>query len=327
MRHIIVLILISFLIVGSAQGQITLTAANLDIPEYHDKLRRIVNNQILNYRTVVDYKDWEIPPRVEDAKPAETGRFVGIHGMNTWVSRVVGKSTEGKYTNNFAHIISPDDCYYLELKSAGQKNTLIKHATDWEDPTTFTSASRLFPACYQLFQPQHKQLKQVLEVADAEYEGRPSKRITMLTTYDAKWVVHLDRNTYQLLHGEADKVFDYKTRSYVAGKDIVRIEYRTDGGKLWPTRREIYTVNAKGKKQPVAEFNFVEYAPYTPTADELDMEKQFGIKPIPYGPRPDSAKPGASGTAGRSRLWLYAVAGVLATTAIGIVAVRRRKKA
>lgn len=311
--------------VGSAQGQIALSAANLDIPDYHDKLRRVVNEQIINYRTVVEYTQWDVALRREDGKPALSGRKVGIHGANLWVSRSNESSIDGKLKLGYAHILSPDDCYYLQIKPTGEKVTLLKHTTEWEDPRSYTSASLLFSACNQLFQPQHGQVKQVMAVADAEYEGRPSKRITMLTAYDANWIVHLDRTTYQFLHSEIDKVFDHKARDYVAGKAIARVEYRSDGGKRWPTRREVYEVNAKGKKQPVADYKFVEYAPYTPTADELDMEKQFGIKPIPHEPRPDSAKPGASGSAGRSRLWLYAAAGVLATTAIGIVAVRRRK--
>jgi len=59
-----------------------------------------------------------------------------------------------------------------------------------------------------------------------------------------------------------------------------------------------------------------EYVKYTPTADDFDLEKQFGVKPLPYG--------GAA--AGRSKSWLYAVAGVLAAVTVGLVAAARRRR-
>ena len=68
---------------------------------------------------------------------------------------------------------------------------------------------------------------------------------------------------------------------------------------------------------PQYEIDFHEYVPYTPTADELDLEKQFGIKPIPHPPRPESAivKPQrASGSA----TWLYAAGAAVLLVALGL---------
>ena len=145
-------------------------------------------------------------------------------------------------------------------------------------------------------------------MADDEYEGRPSKRVTLRTREGARWIAHLDRTTYQHLYGESDQVVDLKRRTQVPGKSVSKTEYRAEGGRLWPTRHESYQVPSGGKKQPLTETTFVEYVPYTPTADELDMEKQFGVKPIPHEPRPGSAQPKASLTASRSRNWMYPAA-------------------
>ena len=44
--------------VGGSDAQITVSTENLDIPEYSIKLQKIVDEQIVNHRTVVEYKGW-----------------------------------------------------------------------------------------------------------------------------------------------------------------------------------------------------------------------------------------------------------------------------
>ncbi len=133
------------------------------------------------------------------------------------------------------------------------------------------------------------EVKEVMEVADDEYEGKPTLRVTLRMTNGAKSVTYLERTTYQHIYTESDKIYDWNARGHVDGKTAARTEYRTHDGRLWPTRHEWYYFKSDGKKRMLSESVFLEYAPRTPTADELDMEKQFGVKLVPPEPRPDPA--------------------------------------
>ena len=68
---------------------------------------------------------------------------------------------------------------------------------------------------------------------------------------------------------------------------------------------------------------YLEFSRYTPTADDFDLEKQFGVKPLPP---PGTTAANAAGTAA-SRLWrwLYIAAGVLGVIALALIAYRWRR--
>ncbi len=288
--RLIISVLVSLAAVGVTQAQITISTENLDIPGYSARLRKIVDEQIINFRTVVEYKRWD-RSRPDDAKPAEVGRRVAIHGKEMWISRntiLQGLNPPGADGKDFyVHIISPDVCYFLLSELSGGKYSVNGPYTAWSSPQQYSNAANLFASCMQLFQPQ--EVKEVLEVTDDEYEGRPTKRITIKSKYGVKTITHLDRTTYQHIYTEADKIYDWNYQGYLDGKSVSKTEYRTHDGRLWPTRHEGYYFKSDGKKRMLSESVFLEYAPYTPTADDLDVEKQFGVKLVPPEPRPDPA--------------------------------------
>lgn len=274
--------------VGVTRAQITISTENLDIPDYAAKIKKIVDEQIVNYRTVVEFKEWDWS-NPELMKLASISRWVGIHGQNCWVSCCAQLSPVADAKDRYVHIVSPDDCYFLNIIPGNSKYSIFKHDTEWSNPQSYSSSVHWCLETKQLFRPQ--QVKEVLETTEDEYEGKPTIRITLMTKYGAKQTTHLDRNTYQHRYSETDKIRQYKTYvpTYIDGKHIEKTEYRSEGGRLWPTRHEDYIIKPDGKRYPLREFTFLEYTAYTPTADELDIEKQFGVKPIPIGPRPDPA--------------------------------------
>ncbi|MBX9626730.1 MAG: hypothetical protein K2X82_23210, partial [Gemmataceae bacterium] len=312
MRYVWALLAVSA--AGAAGAQVTMATSGLQVPDYYDKLAEVVNAQIAGHRVVSEHKDWDVL-RPGDPDPVVVSRRVAVHGKDRWVSResaLPPPAGDGK--DRFVHVLSPDDFYVMRFKPPGDKYTVLGHGTEWEKPDNYANTVRLFSASVQLYQPQN--VSALLEVADDRYEGRKSRRITLRTRDGVTRTVHVDRKTYQHLYSEADRVMDYKARGLVPGTAARRTEYREDGGRLWPTREEIYHVRADGTRQPVAEETILEYHPYTPAADELDLEAQFGVKPIPHDPRPDSAKPNPLRSAGGSGAWLYAAAGVLSAAAV-----------
>lgn len=93
-----------------------------------------------------------------------------------------------------------------------------------------------------------------------------------------------------------------------------------------PERFETWSVHPDGKRVPHSLTEVIEYVKYTPTADDFDLEKQFGVKPLPPGTTVSAM---AASSGGRSWRWLYAGATVmgLVTVALVVVARRRRKLA
>ncbi len=244
----------------------------------------------MNHRTVVEYKGWN-PSTPDDINPIFVGKRVAIHGKKLWVSRnsifkgLVRDDIDGRDID--ITLIYPNACYSLNCNPSDRKYAVNGPHTPWKRDQSYSSGVNSFSATVQLFQPE--QVKQVLDLTNDTYEGRPTVRVTLLASYGLKSITHLDRTTYQHLYTESDKVFDRKNLGNEDEKIISKTEYRTEGGKLWPTRHERYYITAGGKKRLFSEDTFLEYAPYTPTADELDIEKQFGVKLVPPEPRPDPA--------------------------------------
>lgn len=304
-----------------ASGQITVATAGLKLPGYYDQLKAIVDTQIVGYRTVADYRQWDTA-KPELTEPVTIGRKVATYGADMWVLRDTDPPPAGDGKARYVRAVTPDAYYFLQLKPSG-KYVVGKHATEWNDPAGYGGDVNYFPAAVQLYQP--LRVKEVLGTANDEFEGRRTRRIAVFTSDGVTRVTHVDRKTGQHLYSESDKVLNPKVRGYVDGKVVRRTEYREEGGRLWPTREEYHQFGPDGVKQLVSETTFVEYAPYAPTADELDLEKQFGVKPILHEPRPESAIPRPV-PAERSGFWLYVAAGVLAAAAGLVVLLRRRDR-
>lgn len=287
MRSIVTL-LITLASVGVASAQITIATVDLGIPDYHEKLRHIVNTQIVNYRTVVEEKEWDWFGQ-DLTKPPQLSRWVGVHGSDLWVSRIAIQPPYGDGKDYYVHVVSSDEAYCLHRKPDVDGYTIFKYETVLSNPQSYASSVHWCLATRQLFKP--SELKEVLGTTEDEYEGRLTIRVTFQTKFGATTTTHIDRKTYQHIYSETDKIREYKTYTYVEGKRIEKTEYRSEGGRLWPTRHEDYIIKTNGKKYPTREFTFLEYTPYTATADELDIEKQFGVKPVPPDQRPAPAVP------------------------------------
>ncbi len=96
----------------------------------------------------------------------------------------------------------------------------------------------------------------------------------------------------------------------------------TENGLPFPKSIKGWYVWPDGKREPMTDIEFTEYKRYTPTADELDFEKNFGIQ-LPALPPKPLAKPGAASKVGR---WLLIALGVAAVATIAIAIARRRRR-
>ena len=166
----IISVFTTLVVVSTSVAQITISTANLDISEYHEKLLQIVSTQIIDHKTVTERKEWDwLKPEL--TKPVAITRRVAIHGKELWVSRDTTQSPAQE--GQFAHVITPDAAYLIHKKSDAGKYTLIGHDTEWKNQQSYLNSIRLFSACKQLFQP--NQVKEVLDTSMmCMKEDRPS---------------------------------------------------------------------------------------------------------------------------------------------------------
>ena len=99
-------------------------------------------------------------------------------------------------------------------------------------------------------------------------------------------------------------------------------------GLPFPKSIKSWIVEAGGKRIPQTDVEYTEYKRYTPTPDEVDMEKQFGISPLPLPPRPELPATARGATPGtKIARWLYGSAALFAIlTATIVVRARRRAR-
>ena len=113
--------LIAIGINGMSYGQIEISTAILDIPDYHEKLNKLVSQQIIGYRVNTEFKTWD-PFKPEDTKPWQVGHRVAVHGKEQWVSRNTIPLPSGDGKDYYVHVLSPDSCYYLQIRDHTVKN-------------------------------------------------------------------------------------------------------------------------------------------------------------------------------------------------------------
>ncbi len=155
---------------------------------------------------------------------------------------------------------------------------------------------------------------------EATYESKPAVELVHQSGSEHYEVTsYLDpNNSYALLHYKIDhQAAGVKVKSGEHAKTFGTITYadEKDGVRL-PTKYVTWYEMPNGKKVPRAELTYLEYEHYTPTADDFDLEKQFGIKPFPKAPKP----------AGPRSYWLYYAAGGLGLVTVGLIAYRRYGK-
>ena len=122
---------------------------------------------------------------------------------------------------------------------------------------------------------------------------------------------------------EADGVFDIPTRTKLPIKQAGELTY-APGPDGYPVPKEYkqWYVYPDGRQVPRLEVTWLEFSPYTPTADDFDLEKQFGVTPPVEPPPAEPPVPEELSWRG-----LYAVAAVVARLAgWGVAVVRRRRR-
>jgi hypothetical protein len=169
------------------------------------------------------------------------------------------------------------------------------------------------------------------KISRVDYKGMPCIRIEISRVLDGMVVtvtVYLDAVHYVVLREEATHRFDYQKRTYVPTKKNKEIVYTmTPDGIPFPKSVKGWYDEPNGKRIPFADVEFTEYRRYTPTADEVDMEKQFGLQPLPLPPRPELPPASRKTTVGTklARL-LYGIAALFAAITVALIFRRRKTK-
>ncbi len=170
-------------------------------------------------------------------------------------------------------------------------------------------------------------LRTFLSATPSTWQGQPAIAIKVRSTFgDIVSTTYVDpANDYAALGYESDSSLDATGKKGPVRRMGVLTYAPSAEGVPLPTKYEMWYILPDGRKVPNALVEFLEYSKYTPTADDFDLEKQFGIKPLP----PLGTGTGANLTASR-RLgwWLYGGAALFALVTAGLmVIVRRRRRA
>jgi hypothetical protein len=120
------------------------------------------------------------------------------------------------------------------------------------------------------------------------------------------------------------------TRSVVLDVDqVTEVTYGppTENGLPFPTAVKGWYVWPTGRREPMTDIVFTEFRRYTPTADELDFQKQFGIALPALPPKPGLLESILGGGSGGGRVTRWLVGGVAVTLAVAAVVYLRRRRA
>jgi hypothetical protein len=200
------------------------------------------------------------------------------------------------------------------LPSSAEKYTRSLNPDSWpyQEPqnstTTITESAHKGRPCYKVV------------VAPAS-RGGPLRVITTEYLLDKQHGMVLGKKRNGLLHSPKGS----RGITVLDVDQLTEITYGppTENGLPFPTAVKGWYVWPTGRREPMTDIEFSEFKRYTPSAEELDFEKQFGI-PLPALP----PKPGVLAKAGGNRVtrWL---AGGLALTVIAalVVLIRRRRTA
>jgi len=160
----------------------------------------------------------------------------------------------------------------------------------------------------------------LFSVRDSKWDGVPVVEVKFSGQQGYIDTLYLDpANDLAFLGSESDGSHDFKTSGKSPIKLLSRVTYRPSSeGYPHPWKFETWNLMPDGTRVPQTYTEVIEYAKYAPTADDFDLEKQFGVKP------PGSVT--AVG-AGRSWWWLYAIAVLVALLAVTLVVVACRRGA
>lgn len=163
----------------------------------------------------------------------------------------------------------------------------------------------------------------LLAVRTTEWRSRPAVEAKFEQAFGIINLLYLDpANDLAFLGFESEGEYDPKSKAKSPVRITGWVTYRpSDEGFPLPTRFETWAIHPDGRRVPRSLSEVTEFQKYATTADDFDLEKQFGVKPLPL---PGTA---AATSGGRSWRWLYAGAAAMAlvTLALAVVARRRRK--
>jgi hypothetical protein len=203
--------------------------------------------------------------------------------------------------------------------SAGGPATL---PLTYMDSLCQTSVRRILDA--NVGSPPDGQYCKLVGVRSTEWRGRPAVEAKFEEMFGIVNLLYLDpANDYAFLGFDSDGMYDHKVKAKSPIRLTGWMTYKpsTEGFPL-PERFETWSVHPDGKRSPHSLTEVIEYVKYTPTADDFDLEKQFGVRPLPPG-TPVSAM---ATSGGQSWRWLYAGAAVLALVTVALVVLTRRRR-
>jgi hypothetical protein len=172
-------------------------------------------------------------------------------------------------------------------------------------------------------------------ISEVTHRGRPCIKVVL--TRDTRRTAAKPLATEYFLDREHGMVLTQRQKGmphvpkgstalgYLDVDQVTEVTYGppTENGLPFPTAVKGWFVWSKGRREPMTDLTFTEFRRYTPTADELDFEKQFGI-PLPALP----PKPGVLSSAGGSRVSWWLLSGLaLTAVAAAVVYVRHRRTA
>jgi hypothetical protein len=289
------------------------------VPEYYEKVSALLKSTVCNHRVKGMFRMWD--PLVYNPKKSFDMSSEEVYGSEVWLKRFTEYNHDK--VNSLFEVLTEDEVYTVRRVKQDAAYTIGKHHIEWEEPAKYLQSFRMILAVKaQVFLPYDSD-KFVTSSEDV-FEGRKAIKLEFTDSRQIPLTVYLDKETHQFLYSEKPRSYDMATQKVKDEKLIARTTYKEVGGKRLPERYDEYKLTAKGEKLPQHVIEFTEYTPYTPTADELDMEKRFGVKPIPHGPRPDSARPGSKKWP--AAYWWYVAGGVVVLAAIAVLVVSRLRR-
>ena len=175
--------------------------------------------------------------------------------------------------------------------------------------------------------PGTKVQRTFLSASPSTWQGQPAIAIKVRSTFgDIVSTTYVDpANDYAALGYESDSSLDATGKKGPVRRMGVLTYAPSAEGVPLPTKYEMWYILPDGRKVPNGLDEFLEYSRYTPTADDFDLEKQFGVKPLPP---PGTGIGSNPATSRRLGWWLYGGAALFALVTAGLmVIVRRRRRA
>ena len=304
--------------------------------EAEEKLyRKYVVNRRTKHRTAVNHST------ESNSRLGLYSEFMDVSGENASRTNYLNEPTPGGPLKITGHLQLRDVSYTLQSGDRPGTHKLNarrpRTSTNRPDSAAAASGPCMYPITYlgsladttmgQVITyieeglPTGPQFK-LLGVRSTDWHDKPVYEVKFASgRFGVIDLLYLDpANDLAFLGSESDGTYDFKTMTIGPIKFASRLTYRpSDEGYPLPWKFETWHILPDGRRVPQSSAVVTEYAKYTPTADDFDLEKQFGVTPElpPEPPVPEAL----------SRRGLYAVAAVATLLAgWGVAVVRRRRR-